>query len=214
VRDEPFAVAQQPGGAVAAIEIAPGHPVYEGYPFRSRLEVRYEAIEVGLRIGFAFENQGDRPAPFGFGVHPYWLLETDRQRHAVRVPCEQAMELAELIPTGKLEPVAGTRLDLREWTSLAGMDVDNAFCGRLAGVRGGVEWHGRGRRLWIDASPELTHMIAYAPAGQPFVCVESLTCAPDMPNLYEKGFHRESGMVVVPPGQRHGGWITWTIEDL
>jgi aldose 1-epimerase len=214
VRDEPFAVERGPDYAAARIEIGPGHPVFEGYPFPCLLETRYQIVEGGLRISFAYENRGAESAPFGFGVHPYWLLEGRREDNAVSVPCEYAMELVDLIPTGSLDPVSGTPLDLRAWRSLGGVDIDNAFFGRIPGAKAGVEWRSRDQRLSIDASPELTHMIAYAPAGQPFVCVESLTCAPDMPNLYAKGFEKESGMVVVAPGQHFTGWITWTVENL
>lgn len=214
VRDEAFAVERGPGFVAARIEIGPGHPAFEGYPFPCLFEVRYQIVEGGLRIGFAYENRGPEPAPFGFGVHPYWLLEAKRDRNAVRVPCEYAMDQVNLIPTGRLVPVAGTPLDLRGWRSLGDLDIDNAFCGRTPGAKAGVEWRGRGQRLSIDASPELTHMIAYTPAGEPFACIESLSCAPDMPNLYARGYERESGMVIVAPGQCYSGWITWTVENL
>ena len=158
--------------------------------------------------------RGDEAAPFGFGVHPYWKLDSRRGDNAVKVPCEHTMELVDLIPTGKLDAVEGTSLDLRDWVSLAGVDIDNAFFGRDPGQLGGLERRNSGLRLAIDASPELTHMIAYAPAGEPFVCVENLTCAPDAPNVFAKGYERESGLVAVEPGQAHAGWITWTVERI
>lgn len=214
IRDETFAIERGSDFLEARIEIAPGHAVYEGYPFACLFAVRYDIIESGLRVSFRFENRGDRAAPFGFGVHPYWKLDAARGDNAVKVPCDYTMELVDLIPTGGLDTVDGTPLDLRDWTALEGVDIDNAFYGRVPGATGGLERRGTGLRLNIDASPELTHMIAYAPGGEPFVCVENLTCSPDAPNVYAAGHRDESGLVAVEPGQSHSGWITWTIEDL
>lgn len=214
IRDETFEIKQGNDFLEASIEIGPHHPVYEGYPFPCCFSVKYEIIKDGLRISFNFENRGQTPAPFGFGVHPFWRLEDERKNIAVKVPCQYTMELTNLIPTGKMEPVEGTPLDLRNWKSIEGIGIDNAFYGRIPGEKGGVQWRAKGIRLNIDASPELTHMIAYVPDGKPFACVENLTCSPDAPNLYSKGFKAESGLVVVPPRKRYAGWITWTVEEI
>ncbi|MCX5642135.1 MAG: hypothetical protein NTY10_02695 [Candidatus Omnitrophica bacterium] len=214
IRDETFEIRQGNDFLEASIEIGPQHPVHEGYPFPCYFAVKYEIIKDGLRISFNFENRGQAPAPFGFGVHPFWRLEGKRKDIAIKVPCQYQMELMNLIPTGKTEPVEGTPLDLRDWKSIDGNNIDNVFYGRIPDERGGVQWQAKGIQLNIDASPELTHMIAYAPEGKPFVCVENLTCAPDAPNLYSKGFKKESGLVVVPPRERYAGWITWTVEEI
>jgi len=214
IRDEAFQIERGDDYLEASIDIGAGHPVYEGYPFACRFAVRYQLVETGLRVSFHYENRGDAPAPFGFGVHPYWKLDGERGANAVKVPCDYTMELVDLIPTGQLDPVAGTPLDLRDWTSLAGVDIDNAFFGRQAGATGGLERRDTGLRVSIDASPELTHMIAYAPGGQPFACVENLTCSPDAPNVYAAGHREASGLVVVEPGQSHSGWISWSVEAL
>ena len=212
IRDETFIIKQGKDFLEASIEIGINHPVYEGYPFPCRFIVKYEIIKNGLCISFNFENQGKAPAPFGFGVHPFWQLEDNRKDIAVKVPCEYVMELNNLIPTGKLNPVEGTTLDLRSWKILENLSIDNVFYGRIPGEKGGIEWRREGFRLNIDSSPELTHMIAYIPEGQSFACVENLTCSPNAPNLYSNGFKDESGLIIVEPGKSYSGWITWTVE--
>lgn len=214
IRDEAVDVERGDEYLAVGFEIEPGHSVHEGYPFTCALTFRYEIIDAGLQFSFRYENRGDRSAPFGLGVHPFWKLDPERGDNFIRVPCSHSMAEVELYPTGELDPVEDTALDLRDWTSLAGVEMDTAFCGRISGRPGGLERRHAGARIAIDASPEFTHMISYAPPGQPFVCIENLTCSPDAPNVFARGYREASGLVVVAPGESYSGWVTWVVESL
>lgn len=214
VRDEPFAVARTDDAITSTLDITEGHPVYEGFPFAGRLTVTHRLGARGMEVSFAFENRGDSPAPVGWGVHPYWRAPGERSRTRVRVPGDYLMELVDLIPNGRLIPVEGAGCDLRQYRWLEGLDIDAVFYPKRPEETAGLEFHAEGIRLSIQASASMRHMICYAPAGQPFLCVENLTCAPDAHNLYAAGHIKVSGLQVVEPGQQIRGWIRYTVEEL
>ena len=198
VRDESFDVKKGEGKLECSINIDKNHPVHQGYPFPCRLSFTFEPQERALKISFKYENTGDAAAPFGYGLHPFWRIPGQRKDTWVQIPCDQALELENLIPTGQTKPIEGTNLDFRSFTSLEGIDIDNAFWGRDTSCEQAIEHRGLGIKITLESSDIFEHMIAYAPAGEPFVCMENLTCTPDAPNVYAKGFKDVSGFV---PGQ-------------
>lgn len=211
VRDEVFSVRKEGNELVSSLEIAEGSPVWEGFPFRGRLTTTHRLIPGGLEVHFRFDNLGDTRAPVGWGLHPFWRIPGKRSEVMVKIPTEYVMELVDLIPTGKLIPVAGTEYDWRAWRSLEGVTIDAVFYPKPADQAAGLRFADEGVTLTLESSANMRHMICYAPAGQPFVCLENLTCAPNAPNLYEAGFAEESGLAVVPPGESWSGWIRYTV---
>ena len=213
VRDEPFQADTASGDIRFVLDITPDHPVHEGFPFPGRLSVALKLVECGLEYSFCFENRGDSPAPVGFGLHPFWLVPGRREDVYISVPCEQAMLMENLIPNGKAEPVAGTPLDLRESRSLAELDLDNVFIGRIPGEPATVEHRDVGKRVTLRADEVFSHQIAYSPPGKPFVCVENLTCAPNAVNLQDAP-QDVSGFRVVGPGESLSGTTRFIVEDM
>jgi aldose 1-epimerase len=214
VRDEEFQVEQTPHALICALVITRDHPVHEGFPFPGRLTTTYRPIGRGLEVSFAFENRGPSPAPVGYGLHPYWRILADRSRVQVKIPAEYLAELRDLLPTGKLLPVAGTSYDWREFRSLEGVDIDAVFFPKKAADAAAIRFLEEGLQVTLQSSPNLRHMICYAPAGQPFVCLENLSCAPNAPNLYAAGFEELSGLAVVMPGETWSGWIRYVVDNL
>lgn len=214
VRDETFEVSVTEDSLICSIEIDKNHPVYEGYQFPCRFSVEFNLLESGLEIKFCFVNTGTEDAPFGFGLHPFWIIPGERKDLYVQVPCDQTLDLVNLMPTGETTPVEGTNLDLRKYTSLDGVDIDNAFLGRDHNGEHGIEYRGLGQKMTIESADIFEHMIVYAPSGKSFVCVENLTCTPDAPNLYSRGFEKLSGLKVAKPGEKLQGWIRYIARDL
>jgi aldose 1-epimerase len=213
MRDESVRVEQDGDVLRAAFEIFEEHDAYEGYPFPSVFELTFEPVSGGLQIQFRYENKGHVDAPFGYGLHPFWLLGDQRDEAQVRVPCRCLMDLANLIPTGGITPVDNL-LDLREPTALRGMDLDNLFWDRDVQTPALVRFPRDRQEVVLEASPIFNHMIAYAPANEPFVCVEFLTCAPNHINLYNEGHEQVSGLQVVAPGDSLEGWVRYTLRDM
>jgi aldose 1-epimerase len=214
LRDETLEVRKGRQKLSCSIVVTKDHPIYEGYPFPCKFTIDYRIIERGLEIGFQYQNIGATDAPFGYGLHPFWKVAGARKDTAICVPCEYIMELANLIPTGAISKVAGTKLDFRKPTSLEGVDVDNVFWKRDKRKRALVEYRADDRKLSIDASAVFNHMIAYAPAGQPFVCLEHLTCSPNHINVYKGLKDDVSGLIVAPPKGRVEGWVRYVLADL
>ena len=214
LRDEEMEVKREETVLTCSVKVTEQHPVYEGYPFPCIFSVEYKLLERGLQISLSYENTGGSDAPFGYGLHPFWRIEGERNDVAIRVPCNYTMELANLVPTGEISPVDGTKLDFRETTSLEGVDVDNLFWGRDVATQALVEYRAEGKKVTLDASDAFNHMIVYAPAGKPFVCVEHLTCAPNQINLYRGPGDDVSGLIIVPPEGKVEGWVRYVVASL
>ncbi len=214
IRDEEFSCLKTEDTIRCTLEADKNHPVYEGYPFPFRLTFSYTPVENGLEIKFTYENMGDSPSPFGYGLHPFWKIHGRRENVFIKIPCSHIMELADLVPTGKISPVDGTGYDLRTFRSLAEVDIDNVFMGRDITDKQVIEFRDAGIRLTLDASENFTHMIAYTPLEEPFLCMENLTCSPNAPNLYHMGAKHASGLTVVAPGNKIEGWVKYIVENM
>lgn len=214
IRDEVMEYRQEASSVASWIEVTPSHPVYEGFPFQCRFILVHELGEDTLTVRFALENRDTCNIPFGYGIHPFWRLHGDREEVTVRVPCDCTLDLKDLVPTGGRTPVAGTALDLRQGRTLSGLFIDNAYWRRVPGATAEVGLARLNKKILFSASGLFSHMIVYAPEGQPFVCVENLTTCPNAPNLVSAGFGEMANMLVAAPGARVEGWVQYRLASL
>lgn len=214
VRDEPFDFTRTQDSMACTIKIDKDHPVYEGYPFPCVFSLTFSLLENGAQLTFEYENTGTQDTPFGFGIHGYWAIPGERKDVYIQVPCDQALELVDLIPTGNTESVEGTNLDLRTFTSLENLYIDNAFYGRDPQGTQAIQYRDLGLQFTLQSSEIFEHMIAYAPQGAPFVCMENLTCTPDAPNVFAKGKEKVSGLKVVSPGGKLKGTVKYLVTKI
>jgi len=214
VRDETFAIARREDTLVASLEWDRDHPIYEGFPWEGKLTTTFQFIARGLEIQWTFENRGASNAPAGYGLHPFWEIPGLREDVFVKVPADLRLELFDYNdqrPTGKTFPVAGTHYDLRDWRSLLDLDIDDIFWPKTE-EEAGLLFRDESLRMTIQCSENMKHMVCYSPMGQPFVCVENLSCSPDGQNLYAKGLAELSGLSIVPPGETLAGWVRYRVE--
>lgn len=195
------------------IEFAPGSPLYEKFGYHHTLSLAYRLDNRGLRIAFEVANRDSEPLPYGFGFHPYFNYPAERGEVFLKVPATGYMKMENLIPTGGIAELAG-KYDLRRPVRAADVALDDVFTGMLPGSPATIEWRASGVRLTLEASREFTHLIVYDQPENPFFCVENLTCSPDAHNLYARGFPEESGLKIVPPGGKSGGWVYYVVEKL
>jgi aldose 1-epimerase len=131
--------------------------------------------------------------PAGAGWHPWFRRDVCREHDAeICVDAGETYELAEMMPTGWLPPVAGDR-DLRSYAAVGDRRLDDCYREpRALGIRwGDVE-------MTMESSANVTHAVVYTPRHA--VCIEPQTCAPDAFNLAAQGI-MGAGMAVVAPGR-------------
>ncbi|MGJ7440191.1 aldose 1-epimerase family protein [Aquipuribacter sp. MA13-6] len=192
-------------------------PASAGYPSDLVVTLGY-ALERGRLVADVHVvNAGDRPAPYGVGTHPY-LVAGDGPVDAWTLRLD-ASEVAELdrtsLPTGELDPVDGTLLDLREPRPLAGLELDHLLTAVTPGPDGDVvaqvrDGEGRGVAIGADASWARWWQVFTSDTvpGARFragVAVEPMSCPGD-------AFRSGTDLVLLAPGEEHA--VRWWIGPL
>ncbi|CAL9575036.1 aldose epimerase family protein [Streptomyces sp. Tu 3180] len=88
----------------------------EGFPGRLEVAVTYTLDERGA-LGIVYEAVTDAPTPVNLTNHSYWNLAGSGSAagHELRIAASRFTPVdADLIPTGELADVTGTRFDFRE----------------------------------------------------------------------------------------------------
>lgn len=180
-----------------------------GYPSALELVTTWSVGPDGLRADHTATNLGPRPAPFGFGSHPY-LRVGDQPSAALTLTLPAAERLTiddRQLPVGT-EPVAGTGFDFCAGRPIGDLWLDHTF-GALARADDGTFRvtltgpDGTGAQVWQDAAFRWSHVYTGgAPGGVDgrSVAVEPMTCPP---NAFRSGID----LVTLEPGaQWHGSW--------
>jgi galactose mutarotase-like enzyme len=125
-------------------------------------------------------NAGHEPTPVGIGWHPYFALPSgDRRQARLRVPAEARAEVNdydEVLPTGRLLPVAGAPYDFNAGAPLDELYLDDCFT-ELQRQNGEavLEIADPAAKLGLrlaSPSPAVKAFQVYAPADQSFVAAE------------------------------------------
>ena len=186
------------------------HP-QPGYEFALRLQVAYELSPAGLRVQTTATNEGDEPAPYGEGHHPYLaagagLLVDDCTLVAPGATRLDTDERA--LPVGAT-PVEGTAHDLRAGRVIGDLVIDHCFTD-LARDGDGLAWvrltapDGRGSAVWLDRAyghlQLFTGDVVPQPRRRRGLAVEPMTCPP---NAFATG---ESVIRLEPGESVTGSW--------
>ncbi|MCL2545093.1 MAG: aldose 1-epimerase [Clostridia bacterium] len=219
VRDEAFAVrcwaAEDAACAEGVIAIEPGSPLYEAYPFPCRLTVTYTLHAGGLRLEVRVDNTGGDDLPFGFAIHPYFSKRGDAGNVFITAPLTRIYENdEELLPSGKILDVSGTRLDISDCLhSVESLDLDHVYCGMTEDLCAVVVYPGSAR-VTLRGDDAFRRLIVFTPKDRLGFCIEHQTCSTDALNLHARGLLTESGVLTLPAGQSWHGWITLAAEAL
>lgn len=216
VRNEPFTLVEtQQTPTMAAIhgkwELDENHPLYHHFPWHCSLTVRIVLSSEGLEWTYTVANlEQERPLGFGFALHPFFTLQTDRM---LTVSAPFIMEASETgYPTGNLLPVAGSNYDLRNPTKVSECDLDTVYYDPTQPAQGTIQF-GPKEELTLIGSEEFNHIVIYTPQHADFFCIENQSCAADTHNLYAQGYTKPSGLLVLEAGCMHKGNITWSWSD-
>ncbi|MGH9426152.1 MAG: aldose 1-epimerase, partial [Terriglobia bacterium] len=187
-------------------------PDFKLFPIKHQLSLRFTLDARGVKLAFTVDNQDTQRMPFGIAFHPWFQILGSRTETYLRVPAQKHMEAEGLLPTGKLEDLAGTPYDLREPVSLELLKLDDVYWGLSPERIPGYEARDKGLKVSLGASPEFTHMVVYTPPGKPFFCMENQTCSTDAHNLYAKGLEKEAHLLVADKGKKATGWVYVGVE--
>jgi galactose mutarotase-like enzyme len=187
------------------------------WPGQVDLDFSWRLSGGALLLRLEARNVGAEPLPLGIGWHPYFLLPSgDRSQARLRLPAELRTEVNnydEVLPTGRLLPVAGTPYDFSgaDGQALGGLYLDDCFTGlRREGGLAVVEVldpaAGFGLRI-SSPTPEVKAVQVYAPPDKPFVVVEpQFNLAEPYSGLWPPG--TDTGMARLPPG----GHLTYEVR--
>jgi aldose 1-epimerase len=213
IRDEVFEWQKTESSVTSHIDITPKHPVYRAFPFRCNIQITHTITEDGLRLSVLVENKDTCNIPLTYGVHPYWNIQGQRKDNLLKIPCNYTMPFEGQFPTGEIQKVDGSELDLRKYTGLENLFIDNVFWKKEPKQNAEILFKALEKKVVIETSDIFTHMIVYSPKGQPYFCVENLTGSPNAQNLAAKGFNKESGLIILPVGKKIQGRINYSIEE-
>lgn len=137
-------------------------------PFPYRAELRVQLIDGSLNLTLSVTHQGEHPAWYGLGLHPYFPrgAQTQLQASAQQV----WIGSADRLPDHQEDIPPTWRFD--QLRALPDERIDHAFSG----------WDGRFRLLEPEAGYQLEgrasgcdHFLFYTPPQQDFFCIEPVT---------------------------------------
>lgn len=101
--------------------------ILKQYPHALKIEVTYTLCGSSLVQTAVIANDGDEPAPVGYGLHTWFLIDGEPEKWSLTLPVEELWELTEdKIPTGRRLPL-GDYESLPTGMKLQGSDMDTVF---------------------------------------------------------------------------------------
>ena len=174
------------------------------------MTLTYRLSQNGLETQFEIENTGDTPAPVGAGFHPYFtvgsaLINAD----TLHLPFRSYLEFQNLLPTGKVLPVAGTEFDFQQPRPLGKTVLNICYLqpqrdpDGLLRIRLSAE--DKAATVWMDAAFDFVVLYSGDPLppdhSRRALAIEPMTCGADAFN------HPEWGLVTLVPGETlTGSW--------
>lgn len=200
VRNRPWRVTEQePARIVLTFESARFPDFDWPWPIRARAEIAIEGDTLVQRL--VLENLGETPMPAGFGWHPYFRRFLSREGEPVELAFSASGRYPDAepdgLPDGPAVPLP-PELDFSTRRPLRPDGLDACFAG--FGGTAELAWPESRVRLLFACTPNVTHLVCFAPADRPVIAVEPAANASDGVNLLAAG-HEGTGVVELAPGE-------------
>jgi aldose 1-epimerase len=167
------------------------------WPWDYRAEQSVSIDGDALMLSLSVTNRSQSRMPAGIGFHPYFVRPSNLTLEAKTLGRWATDPAAPGLPLNREDPP----------TDLATTELDHCFFGwdRRAGftISGGL-------RVELTASPVLSHLVMYTPAGQPFFCIEPVSHPNNAPNLADAG--PTERLVILDPGETLSGWMRLEVQ--
>jgi aldose 1-epimerase len=166
----------------SAFNLADDPNVQRQYPHALELELTYVLEGSSLTHTLKAVNKGDTAAPFGYGLHTWFVLDGKPESWKLQLPVSSIWELDEQnIPTGQLVPL-GRYEALIEGDSLKGHNMDTVFqigdnpcVAILSNEAAEIRYSG--------SEPFKQWVIFTKGEADEFICLEPYTWVTNAPNL-------------------------------
>lgn len=193
-----------------------------GYPWRVLVETTFVLTAEGLTQTVRAYTEGEHPAPWGTGPHPYLVGGAGRvDDWMLQLPASRVLEVTpdRLIPTrlSGVDVDAG-RFDFRAARRIGTAEIDHAFTHLDRDAEGiatvtVTDDAGRGAAIswgaacaWVQVHTADQPIGGASPVHRVGLAVEPMTCAPDAFNSPRYDF--DAGLLILEPGARplEAGW--------
>lgn len=184
------------------------------WPTDAVLEVRFTLAGRRLTMESIISNPTAHDLPYGFGIHPYFLLPFtpggNQSRTRITIPAREAWTLKEFLPTGERTAV-NARLDFGKGQPISGLKLDDVLTGLTPNDGDGYVCHledldlGAEFRLGFDRN--FREIVVYTPPGDGgVIAIEPYTQTTDAINLQPRGV--DAGLRVLTHGEQDSMVIT------
>lgn len=221
VRDEVFNAAAPvvDGDSITLnvwLDFLPGTEIHDaGFPFAHRFGMGFTLKPTGIDISYTVENYTDGELPYGFGVHTFFMRLSGDEKTRVSLATDKVIECDEnIMPTGNVINVGGTRFDMRKPLPVKDLQFDTDFFDYHTPESSVVYYDTLGYKLTINTTDDFNHIQFFVNPGNPFFCVENMTCSINAHNLYDGGMVKESGLIILPPKGKKTGVISIEISAI
>lgn len=148
-----------------------------GYPFAICLRLTLQLTGGTLLVRLAATNEGEKEAPVGLGLHPYFALDAlggDRSAVQAWLPGRSEHTLVAAIPTGERVAVEAGTITLSppgQTLLVARTDLDERAFAALFGPPGSA-------RITLSLAEGCRDLLLFAPDQQPSISLEPHSVAP------------------------------------
>ena len=156
-------------GSLLRLTLEAGKGTLAQYPFRFRVTLEFTVGENGLTICQTYENRDEKPMPYNYGFHPYFLTE---KLENIRVETT-ADTFFDFAVGGRTFGHGSVGLTMPEGAPETGA----AFMG----VHGPTILHNEseGKRLTMEFDESFHTHVLWTQAGKKFLCVEPVNGTAD-----------------------------------
>lgn len=145
------------------LELTANESTLAQYPFRFRAVLHFQVEDGTLTIGQRFENLGEKPMPYNYGFHPYFLVE-ELSHAQVETTAKTYFDFTVGKPAPFGHSSAGISLpDGAPETGGVFFDADGPTTLHISE---------EGRTIMMNHGAEYPQIVLWHPAGKRFLCVE------------------------------------------